>query len=158
MRAAVRLTALLVVVTAACVATATAQERPAETMDFMRERVQEDKKAFIARNLELTEAEAKAFWPVYDRYQAELTSLQERALRIVGDYITAYPHLSDEQARRLLDETLAVEGDRVKVRLAFLPQFRGVLPERKVARYYQLENKIHALVSYELAARIPVVK
>jgi len=58
----------------------------------------------------------------------------------------------------LLDDYLAVESDWEKLRQAFLPQFRSALPDRKVAQYYQLENKIHALVAYELAARIPVVK
>lgn len=142
----------------ALVANATAQERPADTMDFMRARVQEDKKAFISNNLELTEAEARAFWPVYDRFQSEIAKLQERALRVIGDYVTAYPNLSDDMARRLLDDSLAVEADWVKVRQAFVEQFRRALPDRKVARYYQLENKIHALVSYELAAAIPIVK
>jgi hypothetical protein len=137
---------------------AAAQERPADTMDFMRERVQQDKRQFISQNLELTEAEAKAFWPVYDRFQSEIVKLQERALRVVGDYITAYPHLSDDMARRLLDESLAVEADWVKLRQVFAARFRRALPDRKVARYYQLEHKIRALVTYELAAKIPVVK
>lgn len=150
--------ALVVAVSTAVAVSAPAQERSADTMDFMRARVQEDKKAFMSKNLELTEAEARAFWPVYDRFQSELAKLQERAVRVVGDYVTAYPKLSDDLARRLLDERLAVEADWVKLQQAFVEPFRRALPDRKVARYYQLENKIHALVSYELAASIPLVK
>jgi len=33
-----------------------------------------------------------------------------------------------------------------------------VLPEKKVARYYQLENKIQAVLTYELAKNIPLVE
>jgi hypothetical protein len=32
-----------------------------------------------------------------------------------------------------------------------------VLPATKVARYLQIENKIRAIVKFELAARIPLV-
>jgi hypothetical protein len=159
-RAPSRVGAAVVALLAVAVAagSGTAQERPADSMNFMRERVLEDRKRFIASNLELTESEARAFWPVYDRFQSEMLNVQERALRVVGDYTTAYPNLSDDLARRLLDESLAVDADWSKVRQAFVPQFRAALPEKKVVRYYQIENKLHALVMYELATRIPIVK
>lgn len=157
---AARAVALLVaaVAGAALAGGAPAQDRRADTMDFVRERIRTDKKLFIAQNMELTDSEAKAFWPVYDRLQSELLKIEERALRIVGDYISAYPNLPDDLARRLLDESLAIDGDWVKVRQAFVPQFRRALPEKKIVRYYQLENKIHAIVMYELATKIPSVK
>jgi hypothetical protein len=50
------------------------------------------------------------------------------------------------------------EAERQKLRHAYLPKFRKALREKQVARYYQLENKIQAAVSYELAAEIPLVK
>jgi hypothetical protein len=33
-----------------------------------------------------------------------------------------------------------------------------VLPQKKVARYYQIERKLDALVQYEAAKAIPLVK
>ena len=45
---------------------ALAQEKPADTMQLVREKVAADKKLFIAANMGLTESEAKAFWPVYE--------------------------------------------------------------------------------------------
>jgi len=135
-----------------------AEDRPADSMNFVRERVRADKKEFIAKNLELTGSEAKAFWPVYEQFQTELLKIEERAVQIVGDYTTAYPRVSDDAARRLLDEFLAAETDQLKVRQAFLSRFRGALPDKKVLRYYQLEYKIHAITVYELATKIPFVK
>jgi hypothetical protein len=150
---------LLAAATAAMLAgSGMAQDRSGDSMDFVREKVAADKKLFIAQNLELTPPEAGAFWPVYDRFQSELLTLQERALRMVGDYITAYPNLSDETAKRLLDESLAVDAEWARLRQVFAPQFRRAVSERKVARYYQLENKIHAVVSYDVARVIPLVK
>lgn len=66
--------------------------------------------------------------------------------------------MTNEAAKKLVDEYLDIEADRQAPRKAYLPKFRNVLPETQVARYHQLEQKIHALVSFELAAQIPLVK
>jgi hypothetical protein len=66
--------------------------------------------------------------------------------------------MSDQVAKRLVDEYLTIEAARQKLRQTYLPRFRKVLREKQVARYYQLENKVQAAVSYELAAEIPLVK
>ncbi len=137
---------------------ALAQEKPADTMQLIREKIAADKKPFIATHMGLTEAEAKAFWPVYESYQGELAQVEARAGRLVEEYARNYRAMSDEVAKKLLDEFLAIEADRVKLRQAYLPKFRKALPDTKVVRYYQLENKIHAVVSYDVARLIPLVK
>ena len=53
-----------------------AQEKPADTMEIVLEKIRADKKLLVAENLQLTEAEAKGFWPVYSRYQDELFLLR----------------------------------------------------------------------------------
>lgn len=135
-----------------------AEDKPADNMDIVREKIQADKKLLVAENMQLTEAEAKSFWPVYEDYQNELFLLQSRSIRLIKDFAGAYKEMTDKDAKKLLDEYLTIEGLRLKVRQAYLPKFRKVLPEKKVARYYQIENKIHAVVNYELAKEIPLVK
>ena len=61
-------------------------------------------------------------------------------------------------AKKLTDEFLAIQAEQQKLRLSYLPQFRKALPDKKVARYYQIENKISAAVGYELATEIPLMK
>ena len=135
-----------------------AAERPADNMDILRQSIQADKKLLVAENMQLTEGEAKAFWPVYESYQNELFLLQSRSIKLIKDFAGAYDKMTDKDAKKFLDEYLTIEGLRLKVRQAYLPKFRKVLPEKKVARYYQIENKIHAVLSYELAKEIPLVK
>lgn len=137
---------------------ALAQETQADNMQIVREKVGADKKLFIAANMGLTESEAKAFWPVYESYQAELAQVEARAGRLLEEYARTYQAMSDQVAKKLLDEFLLIEADRLKLRQAYVPRFRKALPDTKVVRYYQLENKIHAVVSYDLARVIPLVK
>jgi hypothetical protein len=137
---------------------AVAQDKPADNMQVLREKVRADKKLFVAANMELTESEAKAFWPVYEKYQDELFLLRSRTAKLIKDYAAAFKDMSNETARKLLDESMAIESLGVKLRKDYLPKFRQALPDKKVARYYQIENKIQAALYYELAVEIPLVQ
>jgi len=135
-----------------------AQEKPADNMQLVREKIKTDKKLFIAQNMNLTESEAKVFWPVYENYQKDLAKLVDKTVKLVENYAANYQTMTEEAAKELINGYLAIEGERVTLMKSFLPKFRKVLPEKKVARYYQLENKIDAVVSYGLAKQIPLVK
>ena len=135
-----------------------AQEKPADNMQLVREKIKTDKKLFIAQNMNLTESEAKVFWPVYENYQKDLGKLVDKAVKLIDNYAANYETMTEEAAKELIDGYLAIEGERVTLMKSFLPKFRKVLPEKKVARYYQLENKIDAVVNYGLARQIPLVK
>jgi hypothetical protein len=77
---------------------------------------------------------------------------------LIKDYGDSFKDMNNEKARALLDESITIESLGLKLRQAYLPKFRKVLPEKKVARYYQIENKIQATLNYELAKEIPLVQ
>ena len=137
---------------------AAAQNTPADNMDIVREKVRTDKKLFIATNMQLTESEAKAFWPVYEAYQSKLDKLVDRKGKLIEKFAANYETLSDDTAKSLLDTDLNIDSDYQKLRQFYLPKFRGVLTDKKVARFYQLESKIHAVIEFEIARRIPLVQ
>ena len=137
---------------------ALAQDKPADNMQVLREKVRADKKLFVAANMELTESEAKVFWPVYEKYQDELFLLRSRTAKLIKDYAEAFNDMSNATARKLLDESMTIESLGMKLRKDYLPKFRKALPDKKVARYYQIENKIQAALYYELAVEIPLVQ
>ena len=135
-----------------------AQDRPADNMQLVVEKVRADKKLLVAENMQLSEADAKAFWPVYEQYQNELFLLRARTMKLLNDYAEAYEKMVNETAKNLLDEYMTIESLGLKLRQTYLPKFRKVLPDVKVMRYYQVENKIDAALIYELAAKIPLIK
>lgn len=140
------------------VCTALAQDKSADNMQILLEKVKADKKLLVAENMQFTEAEAKAFWPVYEKYQSELFLIRARTLKLIKDYAAAYEEMTNSTATKLLDESMTIEELRLKLAKTYLPQFRKVLSDAKVVRYYQIENKINAALYYELAANIPLVK
>jgi len=137
---------------------AVAQDKPADNMQIVREKLRADKKLLVADNMKLTESEAKAFWPVYGSYQKDMGKLADRTIKLIQDYAGNLATMTNEAAKRLLEEYMAIESERNKLRQTYLPKFREALPEIKVARYYQIENKIQALLNYDLAAGIPLVE
>ncbi len=142
----------------AMVIPAISQEKPSDNMQIVREKVRADKKLLVAENMQLTEAEAKAFWPVYDQYQDELFLLRARSAKLIKDFADAYEKMNNDTAKKLLDEYMTIESLGLKLRQTYLPKFRKVLPDVKVVRYYQIENKIQAALVYEAAANIPLMK
>lgn len=137
---------------------ASAQDKPADTMELLREKVRADKKLVVATALELTESEAKRFWPVYNAYQSDMIAHYDRVFRLIGSYASTYRTMTDESATKLLTEFLALETAHAALLKSHAPRFQAVLPPRKVARLYQVESKLRALVNYEFAQQIPLIK
>jgi hypothetical protein len=134
-----------------------AQDTPANNMDLVREKIKADKKLVVAEAMALTETESKAFWPVYDAYQADIAKVNQRTVKLVQDYAANYKAMTNDVAGKLLDEAIAIERDRAALFASYRPKFSAVLPATKVARYYQIENKIRAAINYDLAANIPIM-
>lgn len=141
---------------------AIAQEKTAvETnMEILTEKLEADKKLVVAANMELTDAESEAFWPIYGEYQKSLMGLHERYLKVIMTYADAYNSdtLTDDGAIKLLKESMSIQADELKMKKDFVTKLAKVLPGKKVTRYMQIENKIAAIVDYELAAEIPLVE
>jgi hypothetical protein len=153
-------TMMVMGVVVACLASgvAAAQDKPADTMELLREKARADKKLVVATALELTDAEAKAFWPVYNAYQRDMISHYDRVVSLISDYATAYDSMTDAAATQLLGEFVALEADHVAQLTKYVPRFQRVLPIRKVARLYQIENKLRALLNYDLVRSSPLLK
>jgi len=152
------LSVLLLAAMVMAAAPVSAEEKAADNMQIVLEKIRSDKKLLVAENMQLSEAEAKSFWPVYERYQDELFLIRARTMNLIKEYEESYEKLTDDIARKLLDESIEIEALRLKLIQAYLPKFREVLPDKKVARYYQLENKVQAALMYELARNIPLAK
>jgi len=109
--------------------------------------------------MELTDAEAKAFWPLYDAYQKDLEQVNGRLGKVIKEYADAYNKgpVPNDTAKRLLNDALAVEEAELKLKRSYAEKVEKVLPATKVARYIQIENKVRAAVRFGLAAAIPLV-
>lgn len=150
-----------IALSAALTLPAIAQTMPsASDMQILAQKVQADKKAVVAVNMQLTDAEAKGFWPIYDAYQKDLETIHGRLAMIIGTYADAYNRgpVPDDLAKQLIGDYLGAERDETQLKLSYIPKLSKVLPGAKVAGYIQLETKMQAIVHYQLAANIPLIQ
>jgi hypothetical protein len=150
---------LAAMITLLAVSPVLSQDKQADTMQILREKLKADKKLVVAANMELTESEAKGFWPVYEDYQKELAAINQRTIKLLDSYADAYlaNALTDEKAKVLIDELVAVEKAECDLLVNYVPKLGKVLPPKKVARFLQIEHKIRAAGKYELANKVPLV-
>jgi len=137
-----------------------AQDKPADNMQILRDKIKADKKLVVATSMELTESEAKNFWPIYDAYQKDLQKINRRIVKLVDSYAedARKNSLTDDKAKKLIDEANAIDQAEVNLKSTFAPKLAKALPTIKVARYLQIENKIRAIVKYDLAQGVPLMK
>ena len=151
---------LAAVMTILVVSPAVSQDKPADNMKILLDKVKADKKLLVAANMDLTESESKGFWPVYDAYQKDLMAINQR----IGKMIESYAKddmantLTDDKAQKLTAELVAIQKVEAELPASYVPKLDQVLPPKKVTRYLQIENKIRAAVKYALAAEIPLME
>jgi Spy/CpxP family protein refolding chaperone len=127
-----------------------------ETLDVTRQAVETQRRVLVSGALPLTDAEAKAFWPLYDDYEKQRRPIDERANRLVADFVASASSLSDAQAKAMLAEALAVDEGRLKVRRDFMERMGKVIPPRKLVRFFQIENKLDSVVRADISKQIPL--
>ena len=119
--------------------------------------VRNDRQALVAENLPLNEGEARAFWPVYQQYAAELAKTSERKASLIAAFAANYDSMDDTKAGAFMKDYLAMEEDRVRVRKKYAEQSSKVLGAQKAARWMHIETKLDAIINLGLANEIPLV-
>ncbi len=130
----------------------------AGAMELTRATIRARRQEIVAASMSLSADEANAFWPLYLQYRAAQDALAARDAKLILDYSETWESLTDEKARALLDEAVAVEGERAKLRQQYVKRFAKVLPGVKLARFFQVESKLDTVIRMELAAGIPLAR
>ncbi len=119
--------------------------------------LKKEKKEIVKDVLELSNDEAKLFWPIYDQYMNELKPYNQIFVNTIKEYIDKYDHLTDEDAKKLFNNTILVEESRLRLKKKYYRKMVKVLPPQKVIRYFQLEKRLWAMIYNELTIDIPLI-
>jgi hypothetical protein len=129
-----------------------------ESAQLRKKIMMDQKKLIIMENMDLTEDEARVFWPVYEKHQEELFQINQRGAKLIMAYAAAYQTLTDEQALKLIGEYYDIQDARLVVMRGMANDVSKVLPGKKAFRYMQIESKLAAIGRYELAKEIPLAE
>ena len=143
--------------------TALAQKETATGVDLeqdillLRRDLRGDKKKLIALNLPLTETEATQFWPVYDKYAADMGKRNDEFYTLIKDYVTNQKTLTDDQAATMLKRWAELQVEAVQIRQKYIPIVEKVISPRKAALFFQIDRRLYAMMDLQTSAQLPLL-
>ena len=107
-----------------------------------------------------TEQEDKFFWSVYADYEKEMDNVYRQKFQLLKEFQQGNEGhtITDDSANQMLDRFLGLENQMLSIKQSYLPKFRSILPGKKVARFYQIDNKLDAIVDHELAIKVVLIQ
>ena len=129
-----------------------------QDLQLLRKDIRSQKKQLVAANLKLTDAEATKFWPVYDRYTADLIKINDKKYGLVQEYADHWGTMTDEQASSFLRQWLDVDIAIAQLRQKYVPEVAQVLNGRKTATFFQLDRRISMMIDLQLSSQLPIVQ
>ncbi len=138
-----------------------AQDTPVSAggdVEVSRAQIQAERQAIVNRAMELTDSESTAFWPLYREYRTKMAEVTDKQVATIKEYAAAFNSMTDKEADRLMSNYMDYQKDKLNLERDYVKKFKKILPTRKVARYFQLEHKLDAIIEYDLAKSIPLLE
>jgi hypothetical protein len=127
-----------------------------QDIKLLRKNLRSQKKQVVAANMNLTDAEAAKFWPVYDQYAADLAKINDTKVALINDYLETADTMNGDQAESYLRKRAAVEESIMQLRLKYIPTFRKVLSGRETALFFQIDWRLGLMIDMQLA-KMPMI-
>lgn len=139
------------------VATVSPAQEINDEIELTRSIIQTQRQAIVTAAMQLTGEESQTFWPLYHEYRAAMRKVDDRSVGLINSYAESFDTMTDEIAETMLKEFMSIRQAELDVTRKYLKRFQKILPANKVARFFQLENKLDSVIDFELASEIPLV-
>jgi Spy/CpxP family protein refolding chaperone len=136
----------------------TEESQTTEDIRLTRLQINNERQALVTKGMDLTPSEMQHFWPLYREYRSETMKVGDRIVTLITAYADNYQNMTDKVADKLLTEFVSIEQERARLKARYLPKFKKVLSPKKVARFYQIENKLDIAILAEVAQAVPLTR
>ena len=123
---------------------------------LLQENVADQKEQVVALVLFLNEADAAKFWPIYNKYEAELDKLNATAAASIDDYVKNAGHLSEQEADQVVHNQTQFQSQRAALLDKYYGQVKGALGPEAAARFYEAESQLLSLSDLQRSSKLPV--
>ena len=128
-------------------------------VQLLRQDLRGKAKQLITKNMQLTDEQAAAFWPLYDQYAAEVRKINDTRFGLMKHYADIYPTMTQDQADSLLRLLADADTAIINLRVEYLPKFEQALPgSTKAALFFQLDRRLDYLMNVQMASQLPAIK
>ena len=126
--------------------------------ELLRADVRAEKVAILTEVMGFTEAEDKAFWPIYREYDAEMSKLGDERVALIGDFTSHYEQMTDAAADQIATKALDLEARRQAVKAKYYDRVKKALSPRTALRYLQVEHQLQLIIDLQISAALPIAK
>jgi len=123
---------------------------------LQRANLRAQKKEIVKKALSLSSDQSEAFWPIYDKYEAEVIKINDARVVLITDYVNHHADLSAEKATELINRVMQVQMQRQELKRSYVKDLGKVLSAKQALRLLLLENQIDVQIDAQIAAQIPL--
>lgn len=116
-----------------------------------------EKKLMVENFMQLNDADAQKFWPIYNNYETERGDLTSRRIKVLKQYADQYSTLTDEQADVLMKDVFSIRKKDLALKQKYFNQIKKNMSAKTATSFYQLEEYIQTAIRYSLLEQIPFV-
>ena len=127
-------------------------------INISRKLINDKRNTALAFNMSFTQEEKEKFWPLYREYREAMGKVGDKRMAVIVDYADHIDAMTESRAKQLLDRSFGVDKETIKVKEKYVRKFRRILPETKVVRLMQMENRMDTLVAMKIAEGIPLME
>jgi hypothetical protein len=128
------------------------------SIESLRADFRADKVAIITEAMQFNDKESQAFWPVYRKYEADLTKVNDERVALIKSYAAKFNTMSDADASAMIEKSLDFESRRTEVKKKYAKEFQKAgLSPLTVAKFLQLEHRLDLLVDLKIASELPAL-
>jgi hypothetical protein len=124
--------------------------------ELLRSDVRTQKVAIITEVMGFTDAEDKAFWPIYREYDAEMAKLGDDRVELIADYARAFDTISDDVADKLAAKAIDLQARRNAAMAKCYERLKAALSPRTALRFLQVEHQLQLVIDLQIAASLPL--
>jgi hypothetical protein len=123
---------------------------------LQRSNLRSQKRQVIKKAVSLTPEQSRKFWPINDKYEAEVKKVTDTRLQLIADYMSQQSGISAEKATELINEMMQIQMKRQEMKRAYVKEIGTVLTAKQALRLLLLENQIDLQIEAQIAAQIPL--
>ena len=130
----------------------------AADLDDLRAQLRSSQKQIVAQTLKLTDAEATRFWPVYDRYAADMKQIKNAQYDLVAEYANTFGKYDDKAATDFITRWLDIDAKTTALRVRYVPLVSQVLPGIKTTTFFQIDRRVSMAIELKMATLLPILQ
>lgn len=124
--------------------------------ELLRSDVRTQKVAILTEVMGFTEAEDKAFWPIYREFDLEMSKLGDERIGMIEEYARNYAKMTDTLATTLGAKAIDLEARRRAVQAKYYERVQKALSPVTALRFLQVEHQLQLIIDLQISAALPI--